>query len=284
MLMNVLITGGNGFIGSNLTSKLSEKGIQATSLSRSKGHDLLDLKPGVTKDYDYIIHLAANLDVRSSLDSPKSFIHENLDMTLNLLEDMREFNTSAKFIFLSSERVYGSTTDEPLKETSICKPIDPYGCSKLLCEHALETYANLYDIEYVTLRPSIVFGPMQEGNLFIPSIMRKALSGQKEIEVGKLHMKRNFVHVDDVTDVLMDMLHKPFKSGEIYNIASYYHTMATVADKITGMTGVKIIQTTKHARPSKVEMNGSAMDTSKLTRDYGWSVKRSFDEAMETLL
>jgi UDP-glucose 4-epimerase len=223
--MRVLVTGGAGFIGSNLANKLSSNGQKVyvvDDLSRGKkefldkGIDLITakieskeatssirkIKPG------FIVHLAAELNLAESLKNPQADLQKNLFPILPLLDVSREVKIK-KFIFASSAAVFGVTNKLPVDEFCKKQPLSPYGLSKLTCEYYLEYINRHFNLPYATLRFANVYGPNQnstaEGGV-VAIFISKVLSGSMPIIYGDGEQTRDFIYVEDAVDAIIASL------------------------------------------------------------------------------
>lgn len=235
--MKVLVTGGAGFIGSNIVDCLVEQGYQTVivdNLSQGKAENInqgaifyqVDIssplinkvfkKEGIT----HVIHHAAQIDVQQSLEDPLFDIKNNIIGTVNLLECCRKYNVK-KIIYPSSAAVYGEPDYLPLNECHPLKAISPYGISKHTPEHYLRSYQELYDLDYTIFRYANVYGPRQdpkgEGGV-ISVFVGKMLAGERPIIFGDGKQSRDFIYVRDIVEANLKALSEA--GGEILNISS----------------------------------------------------------------
>jgi UDP-glucose 4-epimerase len=231
----ILVTGGCGFIGTNLVKYLSNKGYRVRILdnlstpsrkflnqespvtsplpSQSVDSELssTDLVVGdirdcqavkrVTVGMDAVVHLAAHTSVVESLEKPEEAWDINVNGTLNLLEACR-CNGVDRFIFASSNAVVGEQ-DPPIDETKIPQPLSPYGASKLAGEALCSTYYHSFGLKTVSLRFSNCYGPHSEHK---PSVIAKfidwARKGEPLVIYGDGNQTRDFVHVNDICQAI----------------------------------------------------------------------------------
>ena len=158
-MASILVTGGSGFVGQHLIQRLIQERHEITSLNRTN-LDLAKYNPAetaLTKDKDVLIHLASFVNINDMLKNPQETIANNINSTLNLLEDIRLNNPSCILIFLSSEKVYGNaagnlntntfdTNGINIDEEHPTIPVDPYGSSKLASELLIKTYHSNYSL------------------------------------------------------------------------------------------------------------------------------------------
>ena len=180
--MRYLVTGGAGFIGSNIALKLVEKGEQVRVLDNLSTGNIdnlstiindIELIDGDIKDYwtvsqavdgiDYILHQAALPSVPRSVENPLTSNEVNINGTLHLLEAARKAGVK-KFVMASSSSVYGDAEELPKHEAMIPSPLSPYAVTKLTDEYYLKVYWGLYKFPTVALRYFNIFGPQQDPN------------------------------------------------------------------------------------------------------------------------
>ena len=215
--MKTLVTGGAGFIGSNIVKLLLSKGyrviivdnLSSGSKSNIEGLDVdfyqydirnRDKMVEISKDVDVVYHLAASVGRQKSLDNPIDDSDINLLGTLSILEAMRK-NKIKKIIYSSSAAIYGELLTEVIDENHPLNADSPYGVSKLAAEKMILAYGKIYNIETVCLRYFNIFGLGQRYDLYgnvIPIFVRKALRDEEIIIFGDGYQTRDFVNVKDV--------------------------------------------------------------------------------------
>jgi len=240
--VNVLVTGGAGFIGSFLVNSLLDKKNQVIiydDFSNSSEEKILPLiEKGAklvkgdirdfelikksTIDCDIVVHLAAIIDVNESIKRPDLTNEVNVTGTVNLLRSCVE-NKIKKIIALSSAAVYGNPTQLPITEETMTNPISPYGASKLAMEHYIQAFSHSFEINSIILRVFNVYGPNQSDYYagVITKFLNKISQDKSPIIYGDGSNTRDFVSVEDV----VDSIHKSIdniqgKKGNYYNIAS----------------------------------------------------------------
>jgi UDP-glucose 4-epimerase len=235
----VLVTGGAGFIGSNLVRHLIEGGNSVTVLDNfiSGYRSNLDPFPQVRliegdirdkdavelamKDIEVVFHLAASVGNKRSIDDPITDAEINVLGTIVILEAARKAGVR-KIVASSSAGIFGELKTMPIKEDHPIDPDSPYGCTKLAEEKLCLSYAKLYDIEAVCLRYFNVYGPNQRfdayGNV-IPIFVFKMLRNEPLVVFGDGEQTRDFVHVNDVVQANINAATATGVSGA-FNIAS----------------------------------------------------------------
>ena len=241
--MNVLVTGGAGFIGSHTVEALLQRGhcvsvlddfndfydpsVKRRNVAAFRGRaelieadirDMARLKDAFTKGrFETIIHLAARAGVRPSLAQPLLYTEVNVLGTQHLLELARTFGVR-KFIFGSSSSVYGVNQKVPFSENdSIFKPISPYAATKLAGEALCHVYYHLYKLDMVCLRFFTVYGPRQRPDLAIHKFTR-AITAGKPIELfGDGSARRDYTCIDDILQGIMACVDRTF-GFEVINL------------------------------------------------------------------
>ena len=235
--MKVLITGGAGFIGTNLTLGLLNSGFKvkilddlSTGLKQNISKDaefvnasILDtgLVKRAIEDCEVVVHLGARGSVPRSIKDPIATHDVNSTGTLNVLEAVR--TTNSHYIFSSSSSVYGSNTILPKNENMVLRPITPYAASKMSGEGLSLAYAKTYELPVSTFRFFNIFGPWQrpdhEYAAVLPKWISKCLKGD-EIEIfGDGEQTRDFTYVGTVVNVLIDCISKKVTHPEPVNLA-----------------------------------------------------------------
>jgi UDP-glucose 4-epimerase len=255
--LKILVTGAAGFIGSKICKKLIENRyivIAIDDLSNGKKKNIplgvkflkLDLsrKASINKipKCDIIFHLAGQSSGEKSFDSPIVDLEKNTISTLNMIEYGIK-NKCRKIIYASSMSVYGEPSDKSLNEESQTYPISCYGISKITSEKYIKIFSK--KLPYIIFRMFNVYGSgqnmkdLRQGMVSI--YLSQALSGDKIKVKGSLNRRRDFIHVDDVTNIWMKTI-KTRKINKIYNLSSgNNHKVKDLLKKILKLTGKKKI-------------------------------------------
>lgn len=233
-MKQILITGGAGFIGSNLINKLIEDpNLEITCLDnfdpfynpeikkenikpffkkknfnfiKADIRNLHQLKSKLTKNLDVIIHLAAKVGIEQSLVNPRIYTEVNIRGTQNLLELAQQLKCK-QFIFASSSSVYGINPNVPWKENeSVLMPISPYAYTKISGELLGHVYSYLYNIRFISLRFFSVYGPKQRPDLVIHKFTKLISEGKAITLYGDGRTKRDYTFIDDVVSGIVTAL------------------------------------------------------------------------------
>lgn len=249
MAKEFLVTGGAGFIGSNLVDKLLAEASDAKVIVVDNFNDFYDpqikrenikdhlqnpaykLYEGDLCDYQFleqvfaennishVVHLAASAGVRPSLENPVFYQKNNNESTMNLLDIMTKLDSSKakieKFIFGSSSSVYGSRSQVPFREDEdITKPISPYAATKVSGEAICYTMSHLYKLPTLCLRFFTVYGPRQRSDLAIHKFTKLIDEGKSIPVFGDGTAQRDFTYIDDILDGIMKSLDYDFTKSE----------------------------------------------------------------------
>jgi len=258
-MSNILVTGGAGFIGSNLCEFLVSEGHNVTCLDNfSTGHisniqnliinhkdrfhliegDIrnLEICKRATTGVDFVFHEAAIGSVPRSIDNPILTNEVNIGGFLNMLVAARCCGVK-RFIFAASSSTYGDNTSIPKVENIIGKPLSPYALTKYVDELYAEMFSNLYGLEYIGLRYFNVFGKRQDPDsayaAVIPLFIKQFLKGENPIVNGDGSYSRDFTYIDNVIkmNVLAMETEDQCAVNQIYNTACGEQT--TIRDLIT---------------------------------------------------
>ena len=255
---NILITGGAGFIGSNLAKRLSasNKIIVVDNLSEGHEENLAGLKNiefvkedirneefifklFEQKKFDYVFHLAASFANQKSIEFPTQDLEINGFATLKLLEAAQK-NGLKRFVYASSSCVYGQV-GEPMREEMKPAPETPYAITKLLGEYYTNFFFNYYKLPTAIVRYFNVYGPNEYPGKYrnvIPNFFAKALASQPLPVMGDGSDSRDFTFVDDAVEGTILAAEKQTAIGQTFNIGSGVETriieLAKLVNKIAG--------------------------------------------------
>ena len=287
------MTGGAGFIGSHVVEALLARGDEVLVLddlsrgrpenvargARLREGDLCRDAQALLRNVrpDVCFHLAAQIDVRVSVERPDVDAGVNVIGTLRLLEGARA--AGAKIVFSSTGGAIYGECDGPAAEDQPRRPLAPYGVSKLAGEEYLAAYNRLYDSAHVSLRYANVYGPRQDphGEAGVVAIFMSALrEGRTPRIFGDGSQTRDYVYVGDVAEAtLLAAEH----DGGVFNVGTGRETsVRELYDRVQRVAGAERDPELADARPG--ELQRSVLDPSLAARELGWTAKHSLDEGL----
>ncbi len=308
----IIVTGGLGFIGSNLIELLLKKGFYVINLDKvsyaSSFYNVKDLKKN--KNYKFIkanicnkkkiqnilfkykpigiFNLAAETHVDRSIDSPKEFIESNIVGIFSLLEAFRKYsknNKNAKLIHISTDEVYGDVLKGRSKENHPYVPSSPYAASKASSDHLVFSYVKTFKLNAIVTNCSNNYGPKQHPEKLIPKMIYNILNDKPLTLYGKGKNSREWIFVLDHCEALIKIFKKG-KVGEFYNIGSNKNLsnvevcknlIATSKSKIRLSSKVKII----FVKDRPGHDIRYALNSSKIKKTLKWYPKTNFKKGIK---
>lgn len=294
--MNILVTGGAGFIGSHVCERLLSQGhsvvalddlndfydpaIKETNIRELSTQPAFEMIRGdIThrgfveeafdhRSFDQMIHLAARAGVRPSLQDPALYQRVNVEGTVNLLEAARRTHVK-KVTIASSSSVYGVNSQVPFSEKDpIFQPISPYAASKLACEALGHVYHHLYGMDVAMLRFFTVYGPRQRPDLAIHKFTRLLHEGKPIPFYGDGSTRRDYTFISDIVDGIMVCTRKEF-GFEIFNLGeSQTVTLAQLVKLLEHSTGLKASLHRLPPQPGDVPVTYANIDKARSRLDY----------------
>lgn len=295
--MNILITGGAGFIGSNLAIELLKrnhkviiiddlftgraKNIPKEAIFYQKDMRDDDLFHIFEKhDINFVSHQAARGDVRGSLINPKEYADVNIIGGINLLECCVKKQVNGITFASSGGCVYGEPNYIPTKECHAMQPLDPYGSTKAAFEIYIETYHKLYNLNYTIFRYPNVYGPRQNpyGENGVISIIGKLMLQNRPVVInGDGSNIRDFVFVDDV--VLANVLSIENILNDTFNVGTGVGTDINNIVKNLAML-INYKKKILHGEAKKGEISRSVLENKKINISLGWTPQTSLMEGL----
>tara|TARA_R110001592_G_scaffold19215_1_gene78927 strand:- start:876 stop:1790 length:915 start_codon:yes stop_codon:yes gene_type:complete len=297
--MKCIVTGGAGFIGSNLVNRLVDDGhevIVFDNLSTGKKENvnpkakffLIDIShqpyfedkqmKDIMTGVDVVFHTAAKARVQPSIENPIEFNNVNVGGTLNMLKACVDYGVK-RFIYSSSSSVYGNVEQLPTPEEHKLNPMSPYALQKLIGEQYCKLYSELHGLETACLRYFNVYGDGMslEGayKLVIPIFTEQMLRGAPMTIRGDGEQKRDFTYVDDVVDANIKCMDYPLElGGESFNIGNGDNrSVSQLADMMGGSR--------MHVEPV-IEPKETLADNSKAKRVLGWKTTMKIEDWIKT--
>ena len=296
--MNILVTGGAGFIGSHIVDQFVREGHRVSVIDdlsagkRKQVHrDAVFYKLNVCSAQVeqvvkqerplVIVHMAAQMNVRKSTEDPVFDAKVNIMGTLGLLELAVRYG-ARKILFASSGgTVYGEQEAFPATESHPTRPLSPYGVSKLTCEYYLEYYRRVAGLKYVALRLANIYGPRQnaDGEAGVVAIFaRKMLTGEQPRINGNGFQTRDYVYVGDVVEAVRAVF-APSVEG-IFNVGTGIETAVNeIFTRLKELTNSQCREI--HGPAKKGEQTRSVLDPGKLEKETAWTHNVSLSEGLD---
>ena len=309
-MKKVIITGGLGFIGSNLIELLLKKNFHIINLDKitysSNFYNVKDFKKSKKYKFikcdigdkrikkilfkykpDGIFNLAAETHVDRSIDKPETFIKSNVLGVFNLLECFKEYSkkNKSKFIHISTDEVYGDILNGRSSENYPYQPSSPYAASKAASDHLVSSYIKTYKIPAMVTNCSNNYGPRQHPEKLIPKLIYNIINNRPLPIYGKGKNSREWIYVQDHCEALLKIFSKG-KLGEFYNIGSNKNlNNLQVVKKILNISKNKI----KLGKKTKISFIKDrpghdlryALNSNKIKNKLGWYPRTNFRQGIK---
>ena len=310
--MRSLVTGGAGFIGSNLVDGLLERGDEVTALDDLSTGRRDNLAPALERGAelvegdvvdaaavaelvervrpDAVFHLAAQIDVRRSVSEPDFDASVNVVGTVNLLEALRRAAPDAPFVFASTGGAMygeGKGRDLPFPEDAAIEPMAPYGQSKLAGEGYVSFYRRVHGMPAISLRLGNVFGPRQDphGEAGVVAIFCGRLAERERPTIfGDGRQTRDFIFVGDVVDAMMSAGERLASGGDgladVYNVGTGRETTVLELAERLGSLGEGDGFEPEMAPAREGEIQRCSIDSRRAESDLNWHAQTSLNEGL----
>lgn len=299
----VLVTGGDGFIGSHLCELLLQEGAQVRALNyyNSFGRHgwLDDIQGGVeivsgdirdsafciqlTKGMDIVFNLAALIAIPYSYAAPESYVDTNVKGALNVCYAAR-LNDVGRVVQISTSEVYGTAQYVPIDEKHPLQPQSPYSASKIGSDAIALSFYNAFDLPVVLARPFNTYGPRQSNRAVIPTVITQIAAGCREIKLGDLTPTRDFNYVLDTCHGLSLLSTCDEAVGQAVNIGSNYEiSVYDIVMKIKALmnSDVDIQVEDQRKRPEKSEVFRLWCDNTKIRELTGFQPQFTLDDGLK---
>jgi UDP-glucose 4-epimerase len=295
-----MVTGGAGFIGSNIVRRLLDEGHEVRVHDNfSTGHrdNLADLDVEVVegdlrsyervasaaRDCEVIFHQGALPSVPRSIQDPLTSNAVNVEGTLNVLLAARDHGIR-RVVFASSSSIYGDAPGMPRREDAPVAPLAPYAVAKLAAEQYCMAASRVYDLEVVALRYFNVFGerqdPLSGYAAVIPKFIREMLSGERPTINGDGRTARDFTHIDNVVDANLAATNAPAAQGLVMNVAmGDSHTLLELVANLNELLGTSLDPVHGPPRPGDVAL--SQADVTRAREVLGYEPTVDFRAGLE---
>jgi dTDP-glucose 4,6-dehydratase len=305
-LKRVLVTGGAGFISSNLVRHLlmstSHEVVSLDALTYAgnmdnladvMGHERLSFVHGdirdpelvgeIVSDVDVIVNAAAESHVEKSIEHGASeFVTTNVEGTQILLDAIRKAPVE-RFILISSSEVYGTAESAPMDEEHPLNPRSPYAGTKAGADRLAYSYWTTYDLPIVIVRPFNNYGPRQHPEKVVPRFITQALANEPLTIHGDGHASRDWLYVTDDAEAIEAIIDTPIDAiaGEVLNVATGVDiSISDIADMVLSVLD-KPAELKLHVPERLGQVDRHIGSTEKLERLVGWTARTSFEEGLE---
>ena len=312
-MKKIIVTGGLGFIGSNLIDLLIKKNFFVINIDKatysSNFYNVKDFKN--SKKYKFIrldikdkkiknilskykpsgiFNLAAETHVDRSIDNPGSFIQSNIVAVYNLLENFKNFSkkNKCKLIHISTDEVYGDILTGRSHEKYPYQPSSPYAASKAASDHLVSSYVRTYNLPAIVTNCSNNFGPKQHPEKLIPKLIYNILNNIPLPIYGKGTNSREWIYVKDHCEALIKVFLKG-KIGEFYNIGSNKNLNNLEVTKKLLKTSKKLINLGNKVKIKFIKDRPGhdiryALNSNKIKKELGWYPKTNFSKGIKLTL
>jgi NAD dependent epimerase/dehydratase len=307
---SVLVTGSDGFIGSNLVERLVADGarVRAFCQYNSNGStgwldesaafkvavregraevvlgDIRDPEHVMAsaEGADVVLHLAALIAIPFSYVAPRSYVETNVIGTLNVLEAVRRHGIP-RMVNTSTSEVYGTPESVPITESHPLRGQSPYSATKISADKMCESYALSFETPVLTLRPFNTFGPRQSTRAVIPTVLSQLLAGATQLRLGDLTPKRDFTFVSDTADGFVRAALADVAPGTTIQLGTgrtvSVGEVVELCKKVTG-NDAEVVTESARIRPEASEVQILLSDPSRANEVLGWAPTVSLEDGL----
>ncbi|MEO7803691.1 MAG: SDR family NAD(P)-dependent oxidoreductase [Actinomycetota bacterium] len=299
--VKVLVTGGDGFIGSHLVERLVADGADVSALvyynpladwGWLKGNSDVRIIPGDVRDLelvaaavdgvDVVFHLAALIGIPYSYQAPGSYVQTNVVGTYNVAEACRR--TGARLVHTSTSEVYGTALQVPISEMHPLQPQSPYSASKIGGDMMALSFHHAFELDVRVVRPFNTYGPRQSTRAVIPTILSQLLRGAKQIHLGSTAPTRDFNFVDDTVAGFLAVAGCDRALGQVVNIGSGREiSIGDLAQLLIGSTGstAMVVTDSERLRPGASEVERLLCDATRAREWAGWEPQVTLEDGLK---
>jgi len=297
MKYSSLVTGGAGFIGSNLVERLLNKKHKVividnfstgrkSNLKKNKNLRIINCDIAnytkierYFKNVNFVFHMAGLADIVPSIENPEKYFKSNVVGTFNVLQASKKFRIK-KFIYAASASCYGFPEKFPTNESNKIQPMYPYALTKWQGEELVKHFNKIYKLPTISLRFFNIYGPKSRtsgtyGAVFGVFLAQK-IANKPLTVVGSGNQTRDFLHVSDLTNLILKSAYSKIR-GKIYNVAGGKEIKVNKIAKLIG--GKKVFIPKRPGEPDR-----SLADIRKVKKDFNWSPKISIEKGVKDLL
>jgi NAD dependent epimerase/dehydratase len=299
----VLVTGGEGFIGSHLTEQLVREGarVRVLALYNPFGrygwldpdvHTEVELLPGDVRDAervagavegcDVVFHLAALIGIPYSYVAPESYVQVNVEGTVNVAKACHRHGVQ-RLVHTSTSETYGTAITAPIGEDHPLQPQSPYSASKIGGDMMALSFHHAFELPVAVCRPFNTYGPRQSTRAVIPTILTQLHKGAKEIRLGSTSPTRDFNYVEDTVRGFLAVAGSDRAIGQVVNVGSGREIaigdLVQLLVEITG-SSAEIVTDEARLRPAGSEVERLLCDNTRAREWTGWAPQVSLEEGL----
>ena len=298
----VLVTGGEGFIGSTLVDHLLALGAEVRAYVHYKPYgsagylagreDEVEIVAGDVRDgervseavrgRDTVFHLAALIGIPYSYVAPESYIQTNVVGTYNVVNACRHHGIG-RMVHTSTSETYGTALTAPISEEHPLQPQSPYSASKIGADMMALSFKHSFDVPVAVIRPFNTYGPRQSARAVIPTILSQLHAGATEIKLGSTTPTRDFNYVDDTARGFISVAESDRALGHVVNIGSGREiSIGDLAELLVSVSGkdAKVVADESRVRPDNSEVERLLCDNSRAREWCGWEPQVSLEEGL----
>ncbi|HEX2293751.1 MAG TPA: GDP-mannose 4,6-dehydratase [Actinomycetota bacterium] len=298
----VMVTGGEGFIGSNLVDLLLEEGADVRCLVHynpggtwgwlGAREDDVEILPGDVRDgervmqavegRDVVLHLAALIGIPYSYGAPESYVQTNVLGTYNILNAARRHGTP-RVVCTSTSEVYGTARTVPIDESHPLQPQSPYAATKVGADALAISFHRSFELPVAIIRPFNTYGPRQSTRAVIPMIIGQLFSDSPEVKLGALSPTRDFNYVEDTARGFLAVADADRALGEVVNVGTGREvSIGETVELLKEITGVDkpVVSDEERIRPGGSEVHRLLCDNTRAREWTGWEPRVSLEEGL----
>lgn len=298
----MLVTGGDGFIGSHLVDRLLAEGAAVRALVHYTPSGRLgwlhgreqdvEVLPGDVRDgervlqavegMEVVFHLAALIGIPYSYESPESYVQTNVTGTYNVLNSGRRAGVD-RIVHTSTSEVYGTARSVPIDETHPLQPQSPYSATKIGADMLAMSFHHSFELPVAIIRPFNTYGPRQSTRAVIPSLLGQLYGDAERIRVGAVSPTRDFNFVSDTVSGFLAVASSDRAAGEVVNIGSGREiSIGDLIELLFEVTGLRkeIVVENERLRPTGSEVQRLLCDNTRAREWAGWKPEVSLEEGL----
>jgi NAD dependent epimerase/dehydratase len=299
----VLVTGGEGFIGSHLVERLVRDGVEVRVLAYYNAFGqrgwLDDVKGDIeilfgdvrdsdrvmqaVEGCDVVFHLAALIGIPYSYEAPESYVQTNVTGTYNVANACRRHGVG-RMVHTSTSEVYGTAVRVPIDEMHPLQPQSPYSASKIGGDMMALSFHHAFELPVTVVRPFNTYGPRQSTRAVIPTVLSQLLAGANEIRLGSTSPTRDFTFVTDTVAGFLAVAQCDRAVGDVVNIGSGHEiSIGDLVNKLVAITAssATVVTDEQRLRPAGSEVERLLCDNTRAREWAGWSPEVSLDDGLQ---